>query len=86
MTYPPCLDELQTELHQRTVVQCSISTLCRTFSGLGLTRKRLRRFVMKHSEEAHSEFREEMAAVHANMIVWIDETGTDNRDCHRRLG
>ena len=73
------LDELQTELHQRTGVQCSILTLCRTFSRLGLTRKRLHCFVMKCSEEARSEFREEMTAVHAYMIVWIDETGTDNR-------
>ena len=23
-----------------------------------------------------------MASAHANMIVWIDETGTDSRDCH----
>ena len=24
-----------------------------------------------------------MASVHADMIVWIDKTGMDSRDCHR---
>ena len=34
------LDELQTELYQRVGIQCSMTTLCRTFSRLGLTRKK----------------------------------------------
>ncbi|XP_065903761.1 uncharacterized protein [Dysidea avara] len=80
------LDELQTELYQRVGIQCSMTTLCRTFSRLGLTRKKLRHVVMKRSEESRGEFKEEMASVHADMIVWIDETGTDSRDCHRRCG
>ena len=46
------LDELQTELYQRVGIQCSMTTLCRTFSRLGLTRKKLRHVVMKHSEES----------------------------------
>ncbi|XP_065918924.1 uncharacterized protein [Dysidea avara] len=48
--------------------------------------KKLRHVVMKRSEESRGEFKEEMASVHADMIVWIDETGTDSRDCHRRCG
>ena len=75
------LDELQTERHQCAGKQCSTPTLCRTFSRLGLTRKNLRRIAMKRSVEARSEFRTEMASVHADMLIWIDETGTDNRDC-----
>jgi len=39
---------------------------------------------MKHSDEARAEFKEEMACIDANMVVWINETGTDRRDCHRR--
>ena len=41
---------------------------------------------MKRSEEARSEFRTEMASVHADMLIWIIETGTDNQDCCRRCG
>jgi len=39
---------------------------------------------MKRSDEARAEFKEEMARIDANMVAWIDETGTDRRDCHRR--
>jgi len=80
------LDELLTERHQRAGIQCSTPTLCRTFSRPGLTRKNLRHIAMKRSEEACSEFRTEMAGVHADMLIWIDETGTDNRDCLCRCG
>ena len=80
------LNELQTELHPRAGIRCSTPTLCRTFSRLGLTRKNLCRIAMKCLEEACSEFRTEMASVHADMLIWIDETGTDNRDCCHHCG
>ena len=41
---------------------------------------------MKHSEEVRGKFKEEMASVHTDMIVWIDKTGTDSRGCHRHCG
>ena len=80
------LDELQRELQVRVGIVCSLPTICRTLSRLGLTRKKLQRIVLKRSEDCRALFREEMNRVNADMIVWIDETGTDRRDANRRCG
>jgi len=80
------LDELQMELQDRTGVAVSVATVCRTLYRLGLTRKKLRRVVMCRSEDSRAEFKEEMANVDADMIVWIDETGSDRRDASHRYG
>jgi len=37
--------------------------------------KKLHQVVMKCSDEAHAEFKEEIASIDANMVVWIDKTG-----------
>jgi len=80
------LDELQMELQDRTGVAVSVATVCRTLHRLGLTRKKLRHVVMCRSEDSCAEFKEEMANVDADMIVWIDEIGSDRRDASCRYG
>jgi len=45
-----------------------------------------RDYTVKYSKEAHSKFKEEMASVPADMMVWIDEIGMDSRDRHYCCG
>ena len=79
------LDELQQELHQSTGTWTSISTIFRIIHCHGFTRKMLRHVAMKQSDDKRVEFMEEMNYISANMIVWLDETGSDRRnECRKR--
>ena len=80
------LDELQHELDNCIGVVCILSTICRTLSRLGLAQKKLQCTLLKRSEDSRCEFREEINCIYANMIVWIDETGTNRRDANRCCG
>ena len=80
------LDELQRELQVCVSMVCSLSTICRTLSRLGVTCKKLQHIVLKCSEDCRTLFREEMNLVNADMIVWINETGTDRQDANRCYG
>ena len=57
----------------------SLSTICRTLQRLGFTRKKLQHVVLRRSETERAEFAEEMSYIDPNMIVWVDETGSDSR-------
>ena len=80
------LDELQLELQAHTGVHVSLSTIYRTLQRLGFTRKKLRYVVLKRSEVDRATCMEEMEYINAEMIVWIDESGSDRRDSIRRYG
>ena len=80
------LDELQRELQVCVGMVRSLSIICRTLSRLCLTHKKLQRIVLKRSEYCRTLFREEKNLVNADMIVWIDETGTNRRDANRCYG
>lgn len=72
------LDELQSDLYSSTGITVSL-TIYRTFQRLGFTRKKLQHVVLRRSETERAEFAEEMSYIDPNMIVWVDETGSDSR-------
>ena len=80
------LDEIKLELHEVTGTDISLSTICRTIKRLGFSRKKLRQVALQRSEEKRIEFLEEMAYIDADMLVWLDETGSDRRDAVRKYG
>ena len=80
------LDELQQEIYQSTGTWASISKIFRTIHRLGFTRKKLRHVAMQRSDVKRAEFIEEMSYISANMIVWLDETGSDRRNERRKQG
>ena len=41
---------------------------------------------MQRSDDKRAEFMEEMSYISANMIVWLDETGSDRRNERRKRG
>ena len=77
------LDELQQELYSKTGTWASISTVFRTIRQMGFTRKKIRHVAIQQSEERRTEFIE---YIPANMIVWLDETGSDRRKERRKFG
>ena len=79
------LDELQHQLHQSMGTWTSISTIFRTIRRLGFTQM-LRHIAMQRSDDEREEFMDEMSYISANMIVWLDETGSDRRNERRKRG
>ena len=80
------LQELQNKLFRNTGVMASISTILRTIRRLGFTRKMLRHVVMQQDAIRRQEFMAEMMYISAEMIVWLDETGSDRRSASRKFG
>ena len=80
------LSELQRELFQNTGTWASISTIFRTILRLGFSRKKLQQFVLRRSDSLRAEFMEEMSYLTADMILWLDETGSDKRSERRKFG
>ena len=76
------LEELQPEFFQSTSSWASIRTICQ----LNFTRNRLRHVAMQQSDVKRAEFTEEMNYISANMIVWLDETGSDRQNERRKFG
>ena len=72
---------------QSRLVGASVSTICRTIKNLGFSRKKLiRQVALQRSDEKRTEFMEEMRYLKADMIVWIDECGTNRRNEIRKYG
>jgi len=80
------LDELNQELME--VAGCSIdrSTLCRTVKRLGFTHKKIHHIATQQSEVKRAQFMAEMNEVDPDMLVWVDETGSDRRNAIRKYG
>jgi len=72
-------DATLAELRDRLGVDCSIVTIFRTLKRNGITRKKKTRFADERDsprvQEKRRAFCQEMAAVDANHVVFIDETG-----------
>ena len=80
------LEELRQELIEISGTDVSVSTICKTLKRLGFSRKKLRQVALQRSEEQRLEFKEEMAYLDADMLVWIDECGSNRRNEVRKYG
>ena len=80
------LHEVQSQLFSATGKCVHVSTICRTLSRLGLTRQKMQIIALQQSEELRLKFMAEISAFDPNMLLWIDETGSDRRNCIRQYG
>ena len=80
------LDEVQEHLFNATGTWVSLSTICRTVQRLGFTRKKLTKIAMQQSDELRGQFMMEISVFEPEMIVWVDETGSDRRNAVRSYG
>jgi len=82
------LRELQNELANTTGIQVDVSTVCRFLHATGFTRqKKMVLYAIQRSELACSQYLTDMSVFrgHPEMLVFVDETGADRKDCMRRF-
>jgi len=80
------LSEIQEELCDKFGVEVSAPTICRTLRFMGCTRQRIQRIALQRSDECRARFMAEISMYDPSMLVWIDETGCDQRNSLRRYG
>lgn len=80
------VDEIQRELYDFTGTVVHISTICRTVHRLGMTRQKLRYVALQQSVDQWVMFMADISMVEPEMIVWLDETGSDCRNSIRAYG
>ena len=80
------LKELRQELIQISGTDVSLSTICRTLKRLGFSRKKLRQIALQRSEEQRLKFKGKISYLNADMLVWIDECGSNRRNEIRKYG
>ena len=80
------LRELQEKVYNTTGTWVHVSTICRAIHKLGLTRQRIQRISYNRSEIKRAEFWSEMCVFPPSMLLWVDETGFDNRNLLRKFG
>lgn len=82
------LREIQTCLYEETGTEVDISTICRYLQFSGFTRQKLKVTAKQRSDELRAEYLSDMQIYsgHPEMLVFVDETGADRRDCMRKFG
>ena len=80
------LREIQNELNLQLGVDISASALCVFLHKAGFTRQRLQLYAIQRDEVLRVQFAEDVSLYSREMLIFIDETGTDRRDALRSKG
>ena len=80
------LDEIQRELKRLLLIDVDISTICRFLHKCGFTRQKLRTVALQQDQFLRQQFMCDMSAYSTDMFIFIDETGSDNRNALRKYG
>ncbi len=75
------LTEVQSELFARLGTTVSLSTICRTLRYMGCTRQVIQHVALQRNDEMRAKFMAEVSAYDPSMLLWIDESGCDQRNC-----
>ena len=78
--------EICRELRHFTGTEVSEATVCRFLQKAGFTRTKIQNVALQRSEERRARYMAEMKLLDADMLVFVDETGTDRRDSMRKFG
>ncbi len=80
------LEEVQQDLYEAFATCVHLSTICRTIHRLGFTHKRVQTIAIQRSETLRVQFMAEISMFDPNMLVRVDETGSNQRDGIRTYG
>ena len=80
------LREIQEDLYETTDVDVSPSAICRFLHRVGFTRQKLKVVAKKRDEDLRAQFACDVAMYKPEMLVFLDETGSDRRDSLRKYG
>ena len=80
------LHELQAALVEQTGIAVSISTICRFLHRIGFTRQKLRIVAIQQDDFLCSQFVSDVSIYQPEMLIFLDETGSDRRNSIRQYG
>ena len=80
------LCEICEQLEDATGKVVHPSTICRTIQHFSMTRQKLRTIAIQWSECKRAEFMADISLFDPDMLVWLDETGSDRRNSIRSHG
>lgn len=80
------LREICTDLFIKTGTTISESAICRFLQRNNFSRKKLHTIAKQRNDELRSSFTSDCEIYSPDMMVFVDETGSDNRDAMRRIG
>ena len=78
--------EMQQKVFAITGIWASCATLCRTAKRLGLTRQKMRNISLRRSEIERGAYMADISVFHPEMLVFVDETGSERKNSIRRYG
>lgn len=80
------LREIQSELLLQLGLDVTVSAICKFLDRAGLTRQRIRIYAIQRDETLRAQFASDVSLYSRDMIIFLDETGTDRRDTFRKKG
>ena len=80
------LSEIRAKLATKFGVTMDVSTICRTLKYMGCTRQVIQRISLQRSDEDRAKFMAQVSMYDPSMLLWIDESGCDGRNCKRKRG
>lgn len=80
------LKEIQTDLYLCTGVELSVSCICKFLHKVGFTRQKMKLAAIGRDEALRSQFSADVSLYTSEMMIFLDETGSDRRDSLRKYG
>lgn len=80
------LHELKSILLQSSGIDISTSCICKFLHNSGFSHKKLTLRAQQRCMELRQKFTNDMTIYAPDMLVFVDETGTDKRSCLRKYG
>ena len=80
------LSEVKTKFLTMFGVCVSLSTICQTLKYMGCTRQVIQRISLQRSDDKRAKFMAEVSVYSPRMLLFIDESGWDQRNRLRRYG
>lgn len=80
------LAEIKRELFEITGADVHASSICRFLSKVGFTRQKMKYVALQRDKELRSRFVSDVSIYNPDMLIFLDESGTDKRDKLRKYG
>lgn len=80
------LHEVQGKLHEVTCTDASIATICRSLKRSRFSRKKVQSITLQRSGRLRAECEAEVSVYKSSMLVFLDETGCNQKDAIRKFG
>ena len=71
---------------ETTGADVSATSICQFLGRIGFTRQRMRYAVLQRDKQLRSQFVLEVSVYNSDMLIFLDESGSDKRDYLRKYG